>query len=80
MTILEKKSARKKKAIKEMIKNGDWSLGYALNEVERLNDENKLMPNDYEELAEYIEELLNQEEVIEQVEDQPESAEETEVE
>lgn len=62
MTIIERKSERKKKAIFEMIKNGDWSLGYALSEVERLNDEGKLIVKDYEELAEYIEELLNQEE------------------
>ena len=80
MTILEKKSTRKKKAIYEMIKNGDWSLGYALSEVERLNDEGKLIDKDYEELAEYIEELLNQEEVIEEIieenEEQQESTEE----
>lgn len=61
MTILEKKSERKKKAIFEMIKNGEYSLGYALSEVERLSDEGKLIDTDYEELATYIEELLNKE-------------------
>lgn len=59
MTIIEKKSERKKKAIMGMVKNGEMSIVYALSETERLNDEGKLLDNDYEELAEYLEELLN---------------------
>lgn len=58
-TIIEKKSERKKKAIMGMVKNGEMSIVYALSETERLNDEGKLLDNDYEELAEYLEELLN---------------------
>lgn len=61
MTIIEKKSQRKKKAIMEMVKNGEMSIAYALSETERLNDEGKLLDNDYEELAEYLENLLNPE-------------------
>ena len=58
MTILEKKSERKKKAIIGMVKNGEMSIFYAMSEAERLNDEGKLLDNDYEELAEYLESLL----------------------
>lgn len=59
MTILEKKSERKKKAIKYMVEVGEMSPGNALIEAERLNDEGKLLDVDYEELAEYLEELIN---------------------
>ena len=54
MTIIEKKSERKKKAIMGMVKNGEMSIVYALSETERLNDEGKLLDADYEELAEYL--------------------------
>lgn len=68
MTIIEKKSLRKKKAIMNMVKNGEMSIAYALMEAERLNDEGKLLDNDYEELAEYLESLLTPvEEEIEEV-------------
>ena len=58
MTIIEKKSERKKKAIMGMVKNGEMSIVYALSETERLNDEGKLLDKDYEELAEWLEALL----------------------
>ena len=57
-TIIERKSERKKKAIYYMVQNGEMSVAYALSEVERLNDEGKLLDRDYEELAEYLEGLL----------------------
>ena len=63
MTIIEKKSERKKKAIMGMVKNGEMSIVYALSETERLNDEGKLLDADYEELAEYLESLLIPEEI-----------------
>ena len=62
MTIIEKKSLRKKKAIMNLVKSGEMSIAYALMEAERLNDEGKLLDNDYEELAEYLESLLIPEE------------------
>ena len=58
MTIIEKKSERKKKAIMGMVQNGEMSIVFALSETERLNDEGKLLDADYEELAEYLESLL----------------------
>ena len=65
MTIIEKKSLRKKKAIMNLVRTGEMSIAYALMEAERLNDEGKLLDNDYEELAEYLESLLAPEEVHE---------------
>ena len=58
MTIIEKKSLRKKKAIMNLVATGEMSIAYALMEAERLNDEGKLLDADYEELAEYLESLL----------------------
>ena len=66
MTIIEKQSARKKKSIIYLVNNGEYSIGYALLKVEELNDAGKLTEEDYEELAEWLEGLL------EQPEDQPE--------
>lgn len=62
MTILEKKSNRKKMSILSLVKKGEYSVAYALMLVEELSDEGKLTDNDYEELAEFLENLLNEEE------------------
>lgn len=62
MTILEKKSLRKKKAIMSLVEKGEYSVAYALMLVEELSDAGKLTDNDYEELAEFLENLLNEEE------------------
>lgn len=74
MTILEKQSLRKKKSILYLVNKGEYSIGYALLIVEELHDAGKLIDSDYEELAEYLENLLNDleeegeidEEVVEQ--------------
>lgn len=58
MTILEKKSERKKKALIGLVQTGEYSIAFAMMEAERLNDEGKLLDNDYEELLEYLENLL----------------------
>ena len=65
-TLIEKKSERKKKAIMGMVQNGEMSIVFALSETERLNDEGRLLDADYEELAEYLEELLNEEPTVEE--------------
>ena len=69
MTIIEKKSLRKKKAIMNLVATGEMSIAYALMEAERLNDEGKLLDVDYEELAEYLESLLTPEEAEEPAEE-----------
>ena len=55
MTIIEKKSERKKKAIMQLVEAGEYSLAYAMMLAEQLNDDGKLLDNDYEELAEWLE-------------------------
>lgn len=79
MTIIEKQSLRKKKAILYLIDKGEYSLGYALLKVEELYDAGKLTDDDYNELADYIEELLNKvEEIVlaEPLEEEKEEGEE----
>ena len=71
MTIIEKKSERKKKAIMALVKSGEYSIAYAMMEAERLNDEGKLLDNDYEELMEYLESLLVPEEPEEEIIEEP---------
>lgn len=65
MTIIEKKSERKKKAIMLLVENGEYSIAYAMMLAEELNDEGKLLDNDYEELMEWLEAKLEPEEVEE---------------
>lgn len=59
MSIIEKKSLRKKKAIMLLVESGEYSIQFAMIEAERLNDEGKLLDNDYEELMEWLEAKLN---------------------
>jgi hypothetical protein len=79
MTILEKKSARKKASILSLVKKGEYSVAYALMLTEELSDNGKLTDTDYEELAEYLESMLNEEEKAitetENIEDETEQAE-----
>lgn len=66
MTVLEKKSLRKKKAIMSLVGKGEYSPAYALILVEELSDNGKLTDDDYEELAEYLESLLDEPEEVEE--------------
>lgn len=59
MSIIEKKSLRKKKAIMMLVESNEYSIAYAMMLAEELNDEGKLLDNDYEELAEWLEAKLN---------------------
>ena len=68
MTILEKKSQRKAKAIKLLVEQGEYSIAYALMLAEQLNDEGKLLDIDYEPLVEWLEEQLQPEENVEEAE------------
>ena len=70
MSINEKKSLRKKKSILALVEKGEYSPAYALWLVEELSDSGKLTEEDYEELAEYLEDLLNKEEVNENIEEE----------
>ena len=57
-TDIQVKSERRKRAIKLLVENGEYSIPYAMMKAEDLNDEGKLLDNDYEELMEYLESLL----------------------
>lgn len=59
MTIIEKKSERKKKAIMMLVEDNEYSIPYAMMLAEELNDQGKLLDNDYEELMEWLENRLN---------------------
>ena len=59
MTIIERKSERKKKAIMLLVESQEYSIAYAMILAEQLNDEGKLLDNDYEELMEWLEAKLN---------------------
>jgi hypothetical protein len=59
MTIIERKSERKKKAIMMLVESNEYSIAYAMMLAEELNDEGKLLDNDYEELMEWLEAKLN---------------------
>lgn len=71
MTIIERKSERKKKAIMMLVESNEYSIAYAMMLAEELNDDGKLLDNDYEELMEWLEAKLNpptpepEEEVVE---------------
>ncbi len=70
MTLVEKKSKRKAKAILNLVKSWEYSPSYALIVAEELNDNGKLLDVDYELLAEYLESLLNEpEEIVEETSD-----------
>lgn len=66
MNLLEKKSLRKKKSILSLVGKGEYSPAYALWLVENLSDNGKLTDDDYEELAEYLESLLDEPEEVEE--------------
>ena len=59
MTIIERKSERKKKAIMMLVESNEYSIAYAMMLAEELNDQGKLLDNDYEELMEWLEAKLN---------------------
>ena len=61
MNILEKSSNRKKVSILNLVKSGYYPVAYGLELTENYHDNGKLNDNDYEELAEYLENLLQKE-------------------
>ena len=69
MTLLEKQSARKCKALKNMVERGEYSPSYALEKLEEYFDKGKVIEADYEPLAEYLEDLIDnpvEEEIVEE--------------
>jgi hypothetical protein len=68
MTLLEKQSARKCKALRNLVDRGDYSPSYALEKLEDYFDKGKVIESDYEPLAEYLEQLIDGvDEIVEEV-------------
>ena len=57
-TSLEITSERKKKSLMKLVEIGFYPVAFALLETERFHDNGQLLDKDYEELAEYLEKLL----------------------
>lgn len=69
MNLLEKSSKRKVKALKAMVESQEYSPAFTLEKLENYYDKGRIIPSDYESLAEYLEELLNKEEIHKEVTD-----------
>lgn len=62
MTLKEKSSYRKMLALRRLTETGQYSAEYSLQLCEDYHDTGKLIDEHYEELAEWLESLLNTEE------------------
>lgn len=71
MTLLEKQSARKCKALKNLVDRGEYSPSYALEKLEEYFDNGKVIEADYEELASYLEELIDAPIEVEELIEEP---------
>jgi len=74
MSILERRSATRVKALRNLVDKGEYPVEYALVKLDDLNEKGLLTANDYEETFTYFEEILNAEDTVEEsVEDSAES-------
>ena len=66
--ILEDLSKIRVKAVKNLVKQGVYTVDYAIMQVDSINDKGKLIASDYEDLMNYLIELQEKNEVLEQEE------------
>ena len=59
MTRLERSSKRKCEALRKLVESGEFSASFALLKLEDYYDDGKVIDADYDELSEWLEELLN---------------------
>lgn len=71
MTILEKRSATRVKALRRLVEKGEYSPEYALGKLDELNSKGLLTASDYEETFDWLAELMEQEEVVDEVIEEP---------
>ena len=64
MSILERRSATRVKALRKLVDKGEYPVEYAIGKLDELNEKGLLTANDYEETFEYFEELLNKEDEV----------------
>ena len=58
MSLIERQSKRKCMALKHLVEENVYSPAYALEKLEDLFDNGKVLENDYDELAEWLEEQM----------------------
>jgi hypothetical protein len=58
MTILEKRSAIRIKALKTLVEKGEYSAEYAIVKLDELNSKGLLIATDYEETFDYFADLM----------------------
>lgn len=66
--ILEDLSKIRVKAVKNLVKQGVYTVDYAIMQADTINDKGKLIASDYEDLMNYLIELQEKNEVLEQEE------------
>lgn len=66
MTILEKRSATRVKALKRLVDKGEYPVEYAIGKLDELNEKGLLTATDYEDTFDYFDEILNREEIVEE--------------
>lgn len=62
MSILEKRSAVRVKALKNLVNKGEYPVEYAIGKLDELNEKGLITATDFENTFEYFENLLNEEE------------------
>ena len=66
MSILERRSATRVKALRNLVNKGEYPVEYAIVKLDDLNEKGLLTARDYEETFDYFDEILNRpEEIIE---------------
>ena len=70
MTILEKRSKARIKALKRLVDKKEYSPEYALGRLDELNLQRLLVASDYDEMFDYLSELMEEEENAENVVEQ----------
>jgi hypothetical protein len=61
MSILERRSATRVKALKNLVDKGEYPVEYAIVKLDELNEKGLLTATDYEATFEYFENILNAE-------------------
>lgn len=75
MSILERRSATRVKALKKLVDKGEYPVEYAIGKLDELNEKGLLTAKDYEETFTYFEELLNKEDKVDTEENTEQSVE-----
>lgn len=61
MTILEKRSAVRVKALKKLVDKGEYTPEYAIGKLDELNSKGLITATDYEETFDYLANLMEEE-------------------